>query len=687
VANIKNVLRMLFRMPARSIGTRLFVLFVCIITVLVGGVGLVSYQIAGSSLVKQIETSSEQAISLTAEKLDMRLQYYLDVSRQLTNNSSFIQHLFQIGIPDLGDSERESRYNQIRDLLDQLALSDPLIRDITLIPLEDNISFISTKREGVNYHLAASWINEVRGAAGKAVWLPVASNGYIGSDSKQLFAYGQILGRSNIGSHDFLLLVQIEATLLQEMIAEVGLSQGAGTAIVDHEGDMITSNKSDHAWDSFEIPDTGEIEGSFHYADDRASILYAYRISPVSGWTVVGFAPLKELTGAVDQIRLLTIVSILICMLIAFIIGIWLVLMIGLPMSRMEVYMAQAASGDFRGRVTVKGKDEMANVAEAFNRMMEQIGKLVVETRLVVKEVGVTSLQMADAAAETAHSAGEIRVASEEIAYGATELASNADNSNRRVDLMGERLAKTLLLQNAMTASALEVNDVCRSARDTVDDLIGKSEESKQRFQIMSTRMHGLSKSTLSISIMLQVMTDLSKRIKILSLNASIEAARSGASGTGFMVIASEIRQLAEQSGSSIKEVGDMTESIHHGVSSAVSAMADALPIFSELLGEVQAVNQVFEKVQIQMEQLISGSADITTAIQYLHETQELLTASIQEVSSVSQQSSASSQQVASLCSAQAVIGDRLVVLSDSLKRTSNKLEDQMNHFQIESTS
>jgi methyl-accepting chemotaxis protein len=87
------------------------------------------------------------------------------------------------------------------------------------------------------------------------------------------------------------------------------------------------------------------------------------------------------------------------------------------------------------------------------------------------------------------------------------------------------------------------------------------------------------------------------------------------------------------------------------------------------------------------LEQLISGSADITTAIQYLHETQELLTASIKEVSSVSQQSSASSQQVASLCSAQAVIGDRLVVLSDSLKRASNKLEDQMNHFQIESTS
>ncbi|WEK54201.1 MAG: methyl-accepting chemotaxis protein [Candidatus Cohnella colombiensis] len=684
MTNSMSILRMLFRSPKRSVGTRLFVLFVCIISVLVGGVGFISYRIASDSLIRHIEASSEQTISLAGEKLDMKMQFYLNVANQLTNNSSFTKNLFQITIPDLGKEERERRSNEIQDLFDQLALSDPQIRDITLIPLEDEVNPVSTKREGLEIDQSAAWVEQVRAAQGKAVWLPITSNGYLGSDSKSLFAYGQLLGRNNIGSREFILLIQIETAMLEGMIRDVQISQGGVTAIVDASGRLMTSNQPAESLSSFKVPSVEARTGSIQLTEDTGSKLYAYRVSPISNWTVVGYTPLKELTGAIDQIGLLTLLAIAGCLLIAFIIGVWLIYMIGIPMNRMEALMSQAAHGDFRNRLRIKGKDELANVSEAFNRMMQQIGELVQETRQTVNEVGASSMQMEAAATKTAQSAVEISIASDQIAQGAVELASNADRSNQRVELMGERLADALKLQDIMAASAEEVNGVCRNSRVTVDELIAKSTESEQRFHTVSTRIDGLSNSTQAIYAMLQFMTDLSKRIKILSLNASIEATRSGAMGAGFRVIADEIRKLAEQSGASIGQVGQLTETIHEEMSATVLAMTDARSIFKQLIGEVHSVHRVFEIVQTQMDRLINGSIDVTSAIKHLNETQGILVASIQEVSAVSQQSSASSEQVASLCVAQSIVGEELVLLSEQLKVSSFKLNNQMTNFQVE---
>ena len=684
LTSMKSMVRMILRSPRRSIGTRLFVLFICIVTILVGGVGIVSYRIAGSSLLDQIEYGMEQTITLAGEKLDMKQQFYLDLSKQLMNNSSFTENLFQIVIPDLKVDERDRRLKELQDLLDQLALSDPHIRDISLIPMEDPIDPISTKREGMAFDREAAWSQQIVQASGKPAWLPVVPGGYAGGDTKSLFAYGQILGRTNVGSHDFLLLVQVEESVLLDMIRDVKVSPGAVTAIMDGMGQVIISNNPEAAIAPFVSQGSRQLAGSFQSEDNGTASMYAYRISPISAWAVVGAAPLAELTGAVDQIEAVTILAIAGSIGLALIIGFWLIAMIGLPMSRMEAMMGLAAQGDFRGRLPIKGRDEMANVSLAFNSMLEKIGELLLETRQAVAEVGASSQAIALAAGETALSASEISSASEQIAQGAVGLASNSEHSSSRVEQMGTHLSDTLKLQQVMTTTASEVSDTCRQGRGTIDTLIRKSGVSEQQFHTVSDRIDGLHASTQSINDILHIMTDVSKKIKVLSLNATIEASRAGSMGAGFRVIADEIRKLADQSGASIGQVSDLTQSVRGEVSATVDAMADALPIYNELLSEVHAVNTVFATIEDHMQRLTYGSVDVTNAIKHLHETQSLLMASIEEVSAVSQQASASSEEVASLCSSQSVIADRLVALSDMLNLASMKLEDQMRNFQVD---
>lgn len=675
-----GLMRSLVKPPHRSIGTRILLLFVCMVTVLVAAVGLLSYRIASQSLIGQAKASSEQTIRLAGEKLDVKQRFYQDLSNQLTHNNTFTDHLFQIAIPDIGADERERRMAEIRDMLGQLVLSDKAIRDITLIPLENEIAAISTIGQAIQLKLDEPWIEKVRANGGTPLWLPPRESGYLGSSPKPLIAYGKLLGKRNIGSRDFILLVQVDAAVLDD-IGDIQLSPGGNAAILDERGTMLAMQTPSDVFASMPLPQDVEA-GSMQSEDGR--LLYAFRLSPVSGWTVVGSAPISELTRAADHIRLITIAVIAGSVVAATMIGLMLVLAISRPLTELEALMAQAAAGNFRGRMRLTRQDEIGRVAEAYNAMAQQIGRLVAGTHRTVEELLRSSRQISGAATETAGSAAEVGHASEQIAKGAVGLSGIAEESAGHVERMSERLEAASALQRRMALSAGEADAASGQGAMATSGLLDKASATELRFRVVSERIDGLSGGAHAIHGLLHLMTDMAKQTKILSLNASIEAMRAGTAGAGFKVIADEIRALAEQSGASIGKVAGLTATIQAEVSATIAAIQEALPTFEEMIDEVGAVSRVMEDVQVCSAQVIACSAEVTDALEQLQQTQQLMAASIEEVAAVSEQSSASTEQVASLCMGQRAIGDNLVALSDKLKEVSANLEEQMNQFQVD---
>lgn len=675
-----GIIRMLAKSPRRSIGTRMLLLFVVVVSLLVAAVGLLSYGMAAKSLIGQAEASSRQTIALAGEKLDMKQRFYQNLSNQLINNSRFTDHLFQITIPDLSTGERERRQADIRDMLGQLVLSDAAIRDISLIPLEDDIGPVTTAGQDVRAASDEAWIEGIRGREDASGWLPVKDNGYLGTSPKPLIAYGKVLGKHNIGSRDFLLLIQVDAAILDEMIQSVRLSPGGETGVLDASGFPMASNGRTDLFEAVELP-SGAEAGSIN--DDEKRLLYAYRVSPLTGWTIIGTAPIKELTGAADNIRRLAYEVIAGSIAVAAVVGMILVIAIGRPLGELESLMAQAASGDFRGRMRRKRQDEIGRVTDAYNKMAQQIGELVAGTRRLVDELALSSSQLSIAAAETALSAEEVRQAMGQISQGAVGLSGISDEGALQVERMGDRLTEAIGLQARMADAARESDDASRRGAAATGGLLRKTNDAELRFRVVSERIDGLNDGAHSIRGLLQLMTDMAKRIKILSLNASIEAARAGTSGAGFKVIADEIRNLAEQSGDSIGRVASLTDSIQNEVTGSVTAVRESLPLFVEMVDEVRTVSRVMDDVLARTEHVISYSAQVTASLEQMRETQQTMAVSIEEVSSVAQESSASTEQVASLCANQADVGNRLVELSNSLQSVSAVLEEQMNRFRV----
>ncbi|NOU66980.1 HAMP domain-containing protein [Paenibacillus sp. LMG 31461] len=679
-----NIVRMLFQRPSRSIGTKLFLIFFCSLGVSVIGMGLFSSRIAENAIIDQMKKSSQDLVTTAGEKLDMKQQFYIDLSNQLISDSTFTKNLFQISNAGIAKAELQRRTSEMRDVFDQLALSDQSIRDITLIPIQTSLDIISTQREGLSSDLrTASWIQTIRSASGKPVWMPIEDKGYLGDSPKPLFAYGRLLGKNNVGSEDFILIVQIEANVLQTMVNAFQLSDGAETFITTQSGKLILSNNKVSNTHTISLPANPTVSGSFidkHVSGVRN--LMAYRQSSISNWSFIAVAPLAELTKSVSKIQKMTYLFIGLNILIALMIGLWIVFMVGKPLAHIVKLMRLAADGNLTGRLSVQNRnDEIGQVEFAYEQMMENIGALILSSRESVIEVTEFSKRMSSAAEITVISAREIHAATDQIAGGAIDLASNAEQSAERMEQMSTSLTDVFSLQRIMAHSAEEVEEVCRTGGNSVHDLLRKAGDTEASFRVVAGKVNSLQESASSVRAILKILKEITNSTKILSLNASIEATRAGAAGASFKVIATEIRQLAVRSNASIGQVGQYTDIILQEVESTVGAMSDALPFFQDMNVEVFEVFNLFTRIQEEMKQLLTRATDVTLSLNKLNAVQSVLGQAIFEVSAVSQESSASTEQVASLCSTQLTIGEQLLELSTRLNQISGQLARHMSHF------
>jgi len=149
------------------------------------------------------------------------------------------------------------------------------------------------------------------------------------------------------------------------------------------------------------------------------------------------------------------------------------------------------------------------------------------------------------------------------------------------------------------------------------------------------------------------------------------------------MVVADEIRKLAEQSRQSIAIVGQITDRIMIEMNETVMLLSEVTPLFGQQVTAVKETNHIFASVQSEMGNLINQLGSVTESIRGLNQSQEVLSESMSNVSSVAEESSATSEEVASLSNEQQIISEILVTLSSNLEKSSNQLKEKMDQFTI----
>jgi methyl-accepting chemotaxis protein len=682
--------------PLKSVGVKLFLIFLSSIVVVVLFLGVLSYNKAKNTIKDNVSEANRQTIIQTSEKLDITLKQYENLALQLYFDTQMQSNLTEL-------ASAESSYDKfvatdaISKKLSSQTTTDSNIVAITLIPQSPEMQVISSGSSGLTVDgiRDQEWYKTVvansesytpyysaEAKSAQNYWFPTSVAGTGGKN------IAMVRTLKNLGSNaGYVVLLELKNTLLEEAFKSVSLGDGSRIQLVSPDGTVVASSVP--ADDgivselSFIVESKQSSESQEAKSTDGKEVLAVYNPMEKADWKLAGVVPTDQLVKAASPILVTTFVAAGAAALLAILIGFWMVQMIAKPLARLKDLMVEGAKGDLSVRTEFASKDEIGELSASFNMMMERITELVAQTTDTAREVLETAGELGEASRKTAISAKEIAAATEEIAGGAGSLAQEAERGNELTDLIGTQMQSVIAANAEMDQAARGVGEASGHGAKQLEELLEQTGRTGEMTTALVDRVNNLKDTVYSVIKVLDVMKNITQQTNILSLNATIEAARAGEAGRGFMVVAGEVRQLADQSKQSIALVAGITDKIMTEMNETVAVLSEVAPLFKEQMSSVKSTSDIFVSVKGQMEDFITSLESVTGAIDSLNHSQGVLSDAMSNVSAVAQQSSATSEEVASLSNEQQNVSDQLVSLSGKLQSASTQLDSKLSMFKI----
>ncbi|HET7585680.1 MAG TPA: methyl-accepting chemotaxis protein [Gemmatimonadaceae bacterium] len=399
-------------------------------------------------------------------------------------------------------------------------------------------------------------------------------------------------------------------------------------------------------------------------------------------WHLVAHMPeqtaLAPLRAARYMILGVTLFALIVLGVLLMLIARFVARRVSQPAERLAVLAERVSGGD----LTVEVVGSESN---------DELGRLSRATRAMVHELRRLVSAINDASTETSAMAAEITAATEEMSAAASEMASTSNELSHQSSGMAETIQHTAADASRLMEIAGRLADGSREGVERNAQLRVVAQENRQR---LDESAHGLAVlaedaklgtesaealvvASEEIRAFVTLVRKMARQSKLLSLNASMEAARAGERGEGFAVVASEIRKLA----AGASDAADRTEKTVQEVLSRVDAARASSQRTAQTVGSVQRATQLALESFTQVEQAVVELERWTTSIdesardsrsliastserlETLARGTESFAAAMEQVAASAEEQSASTQQIAATAAQLADAAERLTTI------------------------
>ncbi len=220
--------------------------------------------------------------------------------------------------------------------------------------------------------------------------------------------------------------------------------------------------------------------------------------------------------------------------------------------------------GDTTKRLAVTSKDEIGDLASAFNLFMEKLQNLLTIISGNAQDVDKSSSDLAGLARGLASGATDTSDKSQTVAAATEQMNVNITSV---AAAMEEASANITMVASATEEMSATINEIARNS----EKARAISGDAVSRTQSASSRMGELGQAAQDIGKVTDTINDISEQTNLLALNATIEAARAGEAGKGFAVVASEIKELARQTAEATNDIKAKIEGVQSSAKDSVS--------------------------------------------------------------------------------------------------------------------
>ena len=280
---------------------------------------------------------------------------------------------------------------------------------------------------------------------------------------------------------------------------------------------------------------------------------------------------------------------------------------------QLEVLIALAdiasGEGDLTRRMDATGKDELAQIALAFNQFADKIADVLLQ----------------------------IRVAAENVRLATTEIAAGNRDLSERTEQQASSLEETAAAMEELTATVQQNASNAQQARQLAHAASDVAAHGGEVVGQVVQTMGGIEAASRKIEAIISVIDGIAFQTNILALNAAVEAARAGEQGRGFAVVASEVRTLAGRSAEAAKEIKGLIEDSVTQVASGSRQVQEAGATMAQVVDSIRQVNTVVAEISSASQEQSTGIAEVGTAITHMDQATQQNAALVEEATAAAQ--------------------------------------------------
>ncbi len=208
---------------------------------------------------------------------------------------------------------------------------------------------------------------------------------------------------------------------------------------------------------------------------------------------------------------------------------------------------------------TPKRDDEVGELFRGFDQMLQSLRS---QTQRILESVN----NLASATSEISATSSQLAASSAETATSISQISSTVEEVHRMARLSQDKA-------NEVSQRAEQTAQISQEGRQVTEDVLQGLHHIRKEMEFVAENVMRLSEQSRHIGDIIEAVRDLADQVNLLSVNAAIEAAKAGEQGKGFVVVAQEMRSLADQSKEATEQVKQILTEIQKGTSGAVLAI------------------------------------------------------------------------------------------------------------------
>ncbi|WP_010302222.1 methyl-accepting chemotaxis protein [Kurthia senegalensis] len=382
--------------------------------------------------------------------------------------------------------------------------------------------------------------------------------------------------------------------------------------------------------------------------------------------------------------QMLLIISTIILVILSLLIGYWLSNKLTKPITAVSTRLKALSEGDLTQQpLLVKSRDESGELMETSNYLTNKFKEIIHSLNTVSENVSTNSNALSESSTEVyegsvqiATTMHELAQGSEHQANGSIELSEMMEDFREKINFMGDeatRMAEHSNTVHNLTENGQQKMQSSTSQMQVIHNIIGESVE----------KVGKLENETSKIGILVKQITDVAEQTDLLALNASIEAARAGEHGKGFVVVATEVRKLAEQVDAAVADIATIIQGVEREVGEVSTSLSSGFVEVQKGTKQIEETYDTFEHIADSVDSMNKGIESTSSNIQKVQSEAIAINKTIENIVAVAQQSAAGVEETVATIEQTSTTMEGVSSRASELLQMVKLLDQEINQFKL----